>query len=205
VASNAGGLQPADVRGSDDAGQVGVLAEGLLDPAPPVVPHHVQDRREPLVDPAVAHAGADRGSHGLDQAGIVRGGPGQRRGEHGGAVGGEAGEAFLVRDSRDAQPGVVEEVLLQLREFPRGLDRLGRPGTERTGEMPQPILAGLFVAGRRHEDVLPRRHGDAGDGGIAPRTAELRHLLFQRHLGQQQRDALRARKPRIGPRAHAGS
>ena len=46
---HAGRLQPLHVGGADGADQVRVLADGLLDPAPPVVAGHVEDRREPLV------------------------------------------------------------------------------------------------------------------------------------------------------------
>ena len=47
-----GRLQAPHVRRADRADQVGVLADGLLGPAPARVPGHVEDRRQALVDAA---------------------------------------------------------------------------------------------------------------------------------------------------------
>ncbi len=111
---DAGRLQAADVRRPDRADQVGVLADGLLGPSPARVPGHVEDRRQALVNAGRPHAGADARGHLADQPGVEGRAPGQRRRDDGGRPGGEAGQAFLVRHRRDAEPARRDDLGLQV-------------------------------------------------------------------------------------------
>jgi hypothetical protein len=56
-------LEAADVGGADQADEIGVLADGLLDPAPPGVACDVHERGEPLVHAYPVHGPADGGRH----------------------------------------------------------------------------------------------------------------------------------------------
>ena len=66
---DAGALQAPHVGGAEHRDEVGILAHGLLDAAPAVVPHDVQHRRETLVHADGRHVPPDRGRHPLDQVG----------------------------------------------------------------------------------------------------------------------------------------
>ncbi len=98
-----GRLQALDVGGGDGADQVRVLADRLLDPPPAGVADHVEHRREALVHPDGPQVAPDGGGHRPDQLRVEGGAPGQRHGVGGGSPGGEAGQALLVGQGRDAE------------------------------------------------------------------------------------------------------
>ena len=95
-------FEPTDVGRAELRDEIRVLAHRLLDPAPSVVANHVEDRGEALMHADRGHVAPDRGGHPL-QVRVEGGGPRQRRRVDGGAVGGEAGEALLMHDGRDAE------------------------------------------------------------------------------------------------------
>ena len=196
----AGRLQPLHVGGADRADQVRVLADGLLDPAPPVVAGHVEDRREPLVDAGRPHGRAERGRHLADEVRVEGRAPGQRRRVDRGAPGGEPGQALLVRDRRDAEPAAGRDPRLQPGQRPNpGADR-HRAAAEHPGELAQPVLDELVE--RRlllAELVLHRGHAVPVAGRALPDAAKLRDLLRQRHPAQQLGHPLVGRQRRVAP------
>ena len=156
---DAGALQAPHVGGAEHRDEVGVLAHGLLDPAPAVVAHDVEHRREALVHADRRHVPPDRGGHPLDQVGVERRPPGDRRRVDRGAEGREPGQALLVDQRRDAQPGAVEDDLLLPHQLGGALGGGHRGAAEDPGEVAEPVPARLLErqrpAGR--EDVLHRR------------------------------------------------
>ena len=110
-------LEAADVRGAERPDEVRVLAERLLDATPAVVAHDVEHGREALVHPDRAHALADPRRHRLHELDVERRRHRQRRREDRRAERGEAGQALLVRDRRDAEPRPPDELGLQLGEL----------------------------------------------------------------------------------------
>jgi hypothetical protein len=192
-------LEPADVCGADDPDEVRVLPERLLDAAPAVVAHHVEDRRETLVDADRVHALADRARHPLDERGVEGRAPRQRGREDGGLEGGEAGQALVVRDGGDPEPRPLDDVLLHPREPPRALDRIDRLRSERPGQVPEPVGAGLLERERIAERLLQRRHVARAQVRPDPRAAELGELLVGGHLGEQRFHALGDGQGGVGP------
>ena len=162
-----GALQAAHVGAAGDGDEVGVLAHGLLDPAPPVVAHDVDDRRQTLLHPDRGHVAADRGGHPLDEVGVEGGAPGDGRGVDGGAVGGEAREALLVDDRRDAQARAVDHRALLAHQLGRALRGRERAAAVDAGEVAEPVAARLGERrGRaRGEHVLHRRDVLVGRSG----------------------------------------
>ena len=131
-------LQPAHVRRPDLRDEVRVLAQRLLDPTPAVVADDVEHRRQPLVDADRGHVAADRRRHLVHQRGVEGGRPGERPRVDGRLVGGEPGQALLVHDGRDPQPGRGHQRPLQLvhpggRPRPRSPERCRRPGSAGRG------------------------------------------------------------------------
>ena len=207
-------LQPAHVRGAEHRDQVGVLAHGLLDPAPAVVADHVEHRGQALVHAERGHVPADRGGHPLDQVRVERGAPGDRGRVDGRAVGGEPGQALLVHQRRDAEPGSVDHHPLLADQLGRALGRADRHAAVHPGEVAEPVPAGVGQgdgrAGREH--VL---HGGDVEGAVLvghlldpgvradPAAAELGDLLLEGHLGEQQLGPLGGRARGVLPRPGA--
>ena len=144
-----GSLQAADVRGAERADEVGVLADALLDPAPAGVADDVEHGRQALVDAEARHAVADRGAHLLDQLRVEARAPGQRGREGRRLPGGQAGQALLVGDRRDAEPGVGDQPALGLPQRAAPGRRLDRAGAEHPGEVAEPVRRELLELRRR--------------------------------------------------------
>jgi hypothetical protein len=192
-------LQSPDVRGPHDADEIRVLSERLLDAAPPVVAHDVEHGREPLVDAHRTHALPDRPRHALHGVGVEGSGPRQRRREDGGAEGGEAGQALLVRDRRHAKPCTCDQVLLQSGEAPRTLDRIHRPGPERARQVSHPVGAGRLERHGIRERLLHRRHVARAELRPDPDAGQLGELLVESHRVQQRLHAFGERPRRVRP------
>ena len=103
-------LEALDVGGTERPDDVRVLAARLLDPPPPVVPHDIEQRRQALVHPDRVHVGADRVGHLLDELGVERRAPSDRRGVHRRAERRKAGEALLVDQGRDPEAGGLDDL-----------------------------------------------------------------------------------------------
>ncbi len=154
---DAGCLEPAHVRRAEGADQVRVLAHGLLDAAPPCVAHDVEHGGEPLVHADRAHVGADAACHLLDELGVEGRAPRERHRVGGRAVRGEARQAFLVHERRDAEPARRDDALLQPGERlrpERGIDR-------RSAEGPRDLAESL---GQQRIEIHGRRSSRAGAG-----------------------------------------
>jgi hypothetical protein len=204
-------LQATHVRGAERRHEVRILADGLLDPAPAVVANHVEHRRESLVDAQRGHVPPDRRGHPLDQVGVEGGAPGDRRRVDGGAVRGEPGQALLVDQGGDAQARAVDDHPLLADQLRGTVLRRHRVAAVHPGEVAEPVPRGV---GQRHrarggEHVLHRRdvagtagrRRGAGVGGVFgdvvgglvdvpvdPAAAQLRELLLERHLGEEEVD-----------------
>ncbi len=186
-----GRLEPAHVGGADGGHQVGVLAEGLLDAAPAQVAGDVQDGGEPLVDAEPAHGPADARGHALDEAGVEGGAPGRRDRVDGGPPGGQAGQALLVCDGRDAEPVGGHDLALAAGQGGAARDRVHRGGAEGPGELAQAVLDHL-LPGEGFTGGVVLVGGDRGAGGVGthPDAVELGRLLLQGHGGEQVVDPL---------------
>ncbi len=207
-----GALQAPDVGGAEHRDEVGVLAHGLLDPAPAVVADDVQHGGQALVYPDRRHVPPDRGGHPLDEIGVERGAPGDRRRVHRRAVRREPGEALLVDERRNPQARSVEDDPVLADQLRHALRDGHWDAAVHPGEVAEPVPARLLQrpAAGRGEDVLHRgdvvrgvRPGPGsgvgsgivlGAGGphvvADPPAAELGDLLLQGHVRQQQLDPL---------------
>ena len=209
-----GALQATDVGGAEHRDQVRVLADGLLDAPPAVVTHDVQDGRKSLMYAHRGHVAPDRGGHPLDQVGVERGAPGDRGRVHRGAVRREAGEALLMDQGGDAQPGVLQDDPVLPHQVRRAVHSGQRLAAVHPGEVAEPVPARL---GERNgagggEDVLHRRDVDRGlrvgrrSLGVVlhvvedPSAAELANLLLQGHLREKEIDPVRDGQRRVLPR-----
>ena len=184
---DATGLESPSVRGTHHAREIRILAEGLLDSAPAVVAHHVHHGRERLVHPGAMHQLPDRRSHLLDDLDIERSRKRERGGKDRRAVGRETRETFLVRNSRNTEPGVGHELLLEIGKAPRPLVRSDRSRPEDARELADSKLR-QRVPVARAKLVFVRRHADAVEP--QPHTPELGDLLFQRHRADQSLDPI---------------
>ena len=195
-----GRLQAADVAGADRPDQVRVLADGFLGPPPAHVPGHVEDRGQALVDAHRSHAGPDGPGHVADQVGIERRPPGQRGREHGGRPGGEAGQAFLVRDGGNTEPARPGDLGLQIPQPAARHGRRQRPGAEHPGDLAEAVADELSQR-PRNQTHLALHGGDVGVPGLVaePDAAQLGDLLRQCHPAEQVRDPLGGRPRRVAP------
>jgi hypothetical protein len=206
---DAGALQPPDVGGAEHRDEVRVLAHRLLDATPAVVAHDVEDRRKTLVHADGGQVPPDRGGHPLDEVGVERRAPRDRRRVDRRAERREPGQALLVDESGDAQPGRRDDDALLADQFGRAVGDGHRRAAVDPGEVAQPVPARLLQrrgAGGR-EDVLHRRDvggcvGGAGGPHVVadPAAAELGGLLLDRHLREEQVDPGVGGKRRILPR-----
>ena len=199
-----GGFEPPDVRRRDPSDQVGILADGLLDPAPAQVAHHVQDGGQPLVNAKRRHVGPDPPSHPLDQIGVESSPPAQRNRIGGRLPGGEPGQALLVGDRRQAQPALSHDPALGAQQRDRADRGVDRRGAERTGELAQPAGQHLVQVDRVGHLVLVRRDVLAVPGGAHPQAVELGDFLGHGHLGDQRFDPIVEGKRGVMPRPGGG-
>jgi hypothetical protein len=193
-------LQADDVRGAQAADEIRVLGDALVDPPPTRIAYDVQHRRQALMDAQRPHRGADRRAHPRDQFAVERGAPGQWRRVGGRLPGRESGEALLVHDRRDAEPGPGNEVALELPQPGRAGGRIDRPGAVRSGQMTEPVPGELPQ--RRGVTELALQRSDRLAVLPLPEADELRDLLGQCHPAQQISDAGLAvvgTVPAVGP------
>ncbi|MEY9490332.1 hypothetical protein RKD26_006126 [Streptomyces calvus] len=185
---DARGLQALDVGGADGADEVGVLADGLLHPAPAGVAHHVEDGRETLVDADGTHVGADGGGHAAHELRVEGGTPGQRDGIGGGAPGGEAGQALLVGDGGNAEAVRGGDAGLGAHQGQRAQRGVDGCGAEGAGQLAQPVRKErVEVDGLLHV-VLVRGDLSAVVGGTDPHAVQLGDLLLKGHRADQRVD-----------------
>ena len=156
--------------------EVRVLAERLLDPAPPRVATHIEHRRQALVSTDRAHLGAHDARHPLDERWVPRAGEADRLGEDGGAPRHESGAHLFVNDGRYAESGLFDQEALDL--VGRACCVGGRD-VARTGHA-RHLSEAVLHQGRR-----PAGERRPGDELEHPRAAQLRHLLDRRHAGEQ--------------------
>ena len=185
-------LQTPHVGRADGADEVGVLADALVDAAPARVPHHVEDRRQPLVDAQLPHRVADRARGVVHELGVERRTPGERRRVRGGLPRGEAGEALLVHERRDAQARLALEPALLGPQPGRPLGGVDRACAVHPRVVPETVpgrlaeLVGRLLAGRHL-----RLHRRDRALLVEPVAHELGQLLLERHLRVQRAHALR--------------
>lgn len=132
-----------------------------------------------------AQVPADRGGHLPDQLRVEGGAPGERYRVGGRAPGGEAREAFLVGEGRDAEPVGAGDPLLGAgqREGAHGRVDRGRP--ERAGQLAEPEGKQLVEVDGFLHVVLERGDFAALVGGAHPDADELGGLLLEGHGGEQ--------------------
>ncbi len=197
-----GCLEPAHVRRADGADQVRILADGLLDAAPSGVAHDVEHRGQPLMHADRAHVGADAARHLLDELGVERRAPRQRHRVGGRAVRGEARQAFLVHERRNAEPARRDDALLQPGERLRPERRIDRRGAEGPRDLAEPLgQQRIEIHGAGHL-VLVRGHVGAVIRGADPDAVELGDLLLEGELGDER---TRARTGRGSDRSRHGA
>ncbi|MGX1476851.1 UNVERIFIED_CONTAM: hypothetical protein RKD50_005659 [Streptomyces canus] len=182
-------LQTPDVRGADGAHQIRVLADRLLDPSPARVADDVQNGGQTLVDTDRAQVAADGAGHLLDQAGVPARAPGERDRIGGGPPGGEAGQALLVGQCRDAETARFGDTALGAGQCLRAQRRVHGGGAEGAGELAQapgdqlvPVVVGGHLA-LEGGDSVPVR------AGAHPHAVELGGLLLKGHPGEEVVDA----------------
>ena len=106
------GLQAAHVGDAHTGDQVRILAEGLLDPPPARVAHHIQHRRETLVCADGPHLPAHHGGHLACQLRLPGTGQPDDLWKNGCVACHVAGAAFLVHHGGDAEAGFVAQKAL---------------------------------------------------------------------------------------------
>ncbi len=117
-------LHAAHVRDAEAAHEIGRLAVGLLHPAPPGVPCDIEDRRQRVAGTGGDHLLTDDGADALDQLRVPRRREPDRLGELRRVACAQPRRALLVHDRRDAEPGVLDEIVLdRVGEFRRSRDR----------------------------------------------------------------------------------
>ena len=183
VAGGAGGgvagevLQGGDHPGALQAAHVGARrawrrGRGLRPWSPRPGPTGSRARRRrPATGPG---ARRPRPCHGrsrrpsVDEVGVEGGGPGDRGGVDGGAVGGEAGEALLVDDRRDAEARAVDHRALLAHQLGGALGGGERAAAVDAGEVAEPVPARLGErrGGARGEHVLHRRDVLVGSASV---------------------------------------
>ena len=202
VACTPADCRPRHVGGADRADQVGVLADGLLGPAPARVPGHVEHGRQALVDADRPHAGADGRGHLADQyrverrpprpAASGRWWPSRRRSRSGTPRAPPPGcrTGSRRRPAPEAAPACA------------GRRRGHRPRAEHAGELPEAVADELVQRRPLGSLEVVLHRGDAALVAAAspqPDAAQLGDLLLQRHPAEQVRDPFGGRAERVAP------
>ncbi|OIQ88185.1 hypothetical protein GALL_299180 [mine drainage metagenome] len=185
---HSGGLQAAHISRADRPDQVRVLPDALVDPPPARVADDVEDRGEALMDAELAHRRADQRSHLRHELRVEAAAPRQRGRERGGLPRRETGQALLVDQGRDAQPGLGAEPALLAPQPGRTLDGVDRPGAVHAREVPDPVRGGVLQGNRRRHLALHGR--DHLTALVDPEPDELGELLVERHERVQGAHAL---------------
>ncbi len=116
-----GALEAADRCEAHLADQIGVLAIGLLDPAPARIARDVDHRGEREVRAACAHLARGDREDLLLKLGIPRAGERDRLREAGRAGGDITVQRLLVHDQGDAEPGLLDRPFLRGVDVARGI------------------------------------------------------------------------------------
>ena len=162
----------------------------------------------PWCTPTARMLRADRGGHLADQRRVEGRAPGQRRREDGGRPGGEAGQALLVRDRRDAEPARRDDPRLQAGRALRHGVRPGGSGRVPNTRVSWPRPSRIELGERRHRSS--RNSPCIGATSLSvgrspqPDAGQLRDLLVQGHPAEQVRDPLGGRPGRVAPGARVG-
>ncbi len=168
--------------------QIGVLAVGFLDASPPRLARHIHDGRQRLVRAARAGFRRRHLEQPAHEFGIERRAQSDGLREARPVDGGVAVQAFLMEDDRDAQPGVLDEELLnvvgQLRHFSGVAAAAGIAGPADLTE-----AEAILEMGPGFLQVEPAFLVDHRAALLLPDAEHLRDLFFQRHARQQVLDA----------------
>ena len=189
AAANGGGdslaqilpLEASYVGDADAAGQIGVLAVGLLGASPARIPADIQDGRQGLAGSHGAHLQADHLGEGLDQLRIPAAGQPDRLRKLRGVPGHEARAALLVHDGWDPETGPLAQEQIPGALLGEGpfLDEPTGPDTAELGE--------LLVQGHApQQGGRPRLDG----GGRVPVELGHRSLAIRRLLPTTRRATL---------------
>ncbi len=182
---DSGRLDALDVGRRDGPHEIRVLADGLLDTTPAGVAHDVEHRREALVDADRTHVVADAAAHLADEVGVEGRAPAERHRVCRRTPRGEAGEALLVGESRDAEPSGGDDLLLGALQRQRpdgGIDGC-RP--EGPSELTEPRGQDRVEVDVVVHLVLVRCDILAVVRGADPHSVQLRDLLGDRHLSHE--------------------
>ena len=123
----------------------------------------------------------------FDQRRIPRRAEGQRRREQRAAARHQADQTLLVRHRRDAEPGFLDEELLQPIERAHALLRVDAVAAERPRDLAKTVFQHLLqflLITVADERVRPHLMV-AVLGEQQPEGVHLRDLFFERHPGQQ--------------------
>jgi len=132
-------LEALNVRRTDRADHVRVLAHRLLDTTPAVVADDVEQRRQALVHADRPHVLADGLGHLIDEIGVERRTPGDGGRVDGRVECGEAGEALLVRDRGDPEPVELDDAMLRRPQPRDAVGHLEGLRTEDAGEVAEAV------------------------------------------------------------------
>ena len=173
----AGALQTAHRRHPDAAAQVRIFAICLLGAAPARLTRQVQHRRQGIILAAHPHLACRCSKHFLHQLRVPGAGQPDRLREGSAAVSHQAMQGLVDEEGRDAQAGVLAQVMLDgigCHGSLPGADVLSRPAqsSDAVGQL-QPGGLVQFNAFLRQHVGLHMEDGHLGD------------LLFQRHACEQ--------------------
>ncbi|MNW60507.1 hypothetical protein D3C74_384980 [compost metagenome] len=118
---------------------MGIFAQGFFHSAPAVIPYHVEHRGQSQVHACLLHIRANARSHLAHQLRIPAGAPRDRGGVAGGAQGGETGQAFFMRQGRNAKAVGCHDLALQLGQPGPALGGFQRCRPEGASDLPQAI------------------------------------------------------------------
>ena len=199
-------LEATHVRRDHRPDQVRILADRLLDAPPSGITRHVGDRRQTLVGADASHLAADRRADTLDQLRIPRRAVIERRREGRRALRHVAGEAFLVADRGDTEPGPVHQPALQRIDRGGPDPRVDRSATERSSDLSDADAHGLVRVERRAEGRThhARRNLTPIWVDLDPHRGQLRDLLLEAHTAQEVRHPVVDRNAAVAIRGVVG-
>ena len=184
-------LQAAHLRNSHPAGDVGILAERLLDPSPARIAPQIDDRGQEKLHASCARLARDHGIDPRDERGVPGAGERDGLGEAGGVPRHEAVQAFAVKESRDAEASVIHRVVLHRVDEGDRLWNVTEDVLQRVIGFQGDAVAGpgdLADAVGEHTARLRRIEVAVGilDRALAlPDAGNLRDLLLQGHAGEE--------------------
>ena len=158
----AASLKAAHRRDAHAADQIGVLAVGLFDAPPARVARDVDHRRQHVLHAARARLARGDGEDLLDQVGIEGRRQRDRLREAGGRRDREPVQRLFVHQRRNAEAGLLDQVLLDRVREHRGAGRVG-VAIARSGDLADAVAQQLLGRLERQRVGLRRRRG-----GCAP-------------------------------------